>query len=146
MTDDSFEADTNILLALVRGGELSRRVLAQYPLLSMPRTPLVSYVSEAEIKSIAVRQNWGQPRRNQLDFILAAFTTVHIHEPGVLDAYVAIDNYSLTRGVKMGKNDLWIAATASVTNATLLTTDKDFDHLHPKFLTRHWIDPTAPIP
>lgn len=31
----------------------------------------------------------------------------------------------------MGKNNLWIAACALATGATLLTTDKDFDHLHP---------------
>ena len=34
----------------------------------------------------------------------------------------------------MGKNDLWIAATASILNATLLTTDLDFNHLHNVFL------------
>ena len=36
----------------------------------------------------------------------------------------------------MGKNDLWIAAVASVTRFRLLTTDADFDHLDPLFLTR----------
>lgn len=34
-----------------------------------------------------------------------------------------------------------IAATANVTTATLLTTDKDFDHLDPSYLSRVWIDP-----
>jgi predicted nucleic acid-binding protein len=34
----------------------------------------------------------------------------------------------------MGKNDLWIAATAFVTKSTLLTTDDDFDHLDPQFI------------
>jgi len=34
----------------------------------------------------------------------------------------------------MGKNDLWIAATASVLNASLITTDKDFVHLDKEFL------------
>jgi len=34
----------------------------------------------------------------------------------------------------MGKNDLWIAATAHVVDATILTTDKDFDHLASEFL------------
>jgi predicted nucleic acid-binding protein len=33
----------------------------------------------------------------------------------------------------MGKNDLWIAATAYALNAVLLTTDADFDHLHQIF-------------
>lgn len=34
----------------------------------------------------------------------------------------------------MGKNDLWIAATASVLKTKLLTTDMDFDHLDGVFL------------
>lgn len=34
----------------------------------------------------------------------------------------------------MGKNDIWIAATASVLGAVLLTTDNDFDHLQDEFL------------
>lgn len=41
----------------------------------------------------------------------------------------------------MGDNDLWIAATAKVTGALLLTTDKDFDHLYPVHLQRDWINP-----
>lgn len=41
----------------------------------------------------------------------------------------------------MGKNDLWIAAAANVMGATLVTTDNDFDHLQPDFLTVDWIDP-----
>jgi predicted nucleic acid-binding protein len=34
----------------------------------------------------------------------------------------------------MGKNDLWIAATAYAMNAMLLTTDGDFDHLENAFI------------
>ena len=62
----------------------------------------------------------------------------------VISVYAEIDDYSRRNGVTMGKNDLWIAATASVTGARLLTTDKDFDHLHGVFLSRDWIDP-APL-
>lgn len=43
----------------------------------------------------------------------------------------------------MGKNDLWIAAAASVLNAKLLTTDKDFDHLNEEFLEVIYIDHKA---
>jgi predicted nucleic acid-binding protein len=45
----------------------------------------------------------------------------------------------------MGKNDIWIAATASVLNATLVTTDADFDHLNGVFLTVAYIDPRLPM-
>ena len=41
----------------------------------------------------------------------------------------------------MGKNDIWIAATAAVTGARLLTTDKDFDHFSGVYLERDWLDP-----
>lgn len=34
----------------------------------------------------------------------------------------------------MGKNDLWIAATAFLLEGTLLTTDSDFNHLNNEFL------------
>jgi len=34
----------------------------------------------------------------------------------------------------MGKNDLWIAATAFISKSTLLTADKDFLHLQGSFI------------
>ena len=34
----------------------------------------------------------------------------------------------------MGKNDLWIAATAFALDVPLMTTDGDFDHLNDTFL------------
>lgn len=43
----------------------------------------------------------------------------------------------------MGKNDLWIAATASVLNLELLTTDSDFDHLGGKYLKLNKINLSA---
>ena len=40
----------------------------------------------------------------------------------------------------MCDNDLWIAATTSALNATLITTDKDFDHLDGIFLKVIYVD------
>ena len=40
----------------------------------------------------------------------------------------------------MGKNDLWIAATASAFDITLVTTDRDFDHLNEEFIDVKFID------
>jgi tRNA(fMet)-specific endonuclease VapC len=77
---------------------------------------------------------------------------IDINHDAVLQSYAEIDAFSqgkltsknLPVGMSarnMGKNDLWIAATASVLNATLLTTDDDFDHLNGVFLTVIVIDP-----
>lgn len=38
------------------------------------------------------------------------------------------------------KNDIWIAATASVYKLKLFTTDKDFDHLAGEFIDLEFID------
>jgi tRNA(fMet)-specific endonuclease VapC len=42
---------------------------------------------------------------------------------------------------KMGKNDLWIAATASVLNLALLMMDGEFEHLSGVFLGVHRLMP-----
>ena len=79
-------------------------------------------------------------RLNQLHFLMEYFNTVSI-ETLDLESYALIDTYSHRVGISIGKNDLWIAASAHTTGATLVTTDKDFDHLHGKFLQRLWIAP-----
>ena len=40
----------------------------------------------------------------------------------------------------MTQNDLWIAATAHETRATLLSTDKDFDHLNRVWIRFAYVD------
>ena len=102
----------------------------------------MSFVSTAEARPIATYQQWGEPRIQQLNFVFSPFHELHFDEPGTIDAYVDLDVFSRRRGITMGKNDLWIAATAKIAGATLLTTDKDLDHLHGQYLKRIWIDPT----
>ena len=41
----------------------------------------------------------------------------------------------------MSHNDLWIAATCSVTRSRLITSDSDFDRLHPHVILRDYIQP-----
>lgn len=56
---------------------------------------------------------------------------------GQIDAYSQgkLENQPLKKSSRnMGKNDLWIAAIASLTNSTLITTDRDFSHLDKSFL------------
>jgi len=70
-------------------------------------------------------------------------------DDAILPLYADIDSFSLgkhpTRKLEggarpMGKNDIWIAATAAKYNAELITCDKDFLHLDGEFLKVHYID------
>jgi tRNA(fMet)-specific endonuclease VapC len=56
---------------------------------------------------------------------------------------VDIDLFSraLKPAVNMQKNDLWIAAAARASDAILLTTDRDFDHLPLALVKHEFIDP-----
>ena len=63
--------------------------------------------------------------------MLAGLPAADISHSAVWSAYAEIELSSIALGVKMGKNDLWIAATTLVIGGVLLTTDADFDHLAP---------------
>lgn len=137
--------DTNILLAYLRGHALYRQIEKEYQLASPDAMTLISAVTKAELFSIAVKNNWGDAKINQLNAQLNKLIIIDINETDrtLMEAYASIDAFSQgrldgkalgTSPRNMGKNDLWIAATAHVTNSTLITTDGDFDHLNGHFL------------
>ena len=74
---------------------------------------------------------------DQMRFLLGYFARAPLETPAMLEAYALIDAFSERTGRAMGKNDVWIAATAHVTGATLLTTDHDFQHLDSLFISLH---------
>ena len=135
--------DTNILVYYVRGKELGEYVEATYSLKTVAMAPIICAVTEGELRSLALKFSWGRDKRRKAEALLERFVVVQLDLPGLYDAYASIDDHSRQQGMPMGENDLWIAATAHVTGARLLTTDKDFDHLDPGYLTRDYIDQDA---
>jgi predicted nucleic acid-binding protein len=122
--------DTNILVHLIRQDATGQQIRDAYaPLLADPR-PVLSVVTDGEIRSLAYQWHWGEAKKEQMRFLLGYFDRVGVDAPQILEAYAVIDAHSEAIGHTMGKNDVWIAAAAHVTGARLLTTDTDFDHLH----------------
>ena len=132
--------DTNIFVHLVRDDDVAMRLKADRQLLLTDATPAFCVVTEGEIRSLAYQFNWGKDKVDRMRFLLDYFRRIPIDTPEVMEAYAVIDVDSKNRGITMGKNDLWIAAVAHVTGFDLITTDTDFGHLHPDFLTRTLID------
>jgi tRNA(fMet)-specific endonuclease VapC len=141
--------DTSIFVHAVRQSSawLTQVVSTYDPMNATPRS-LYSVVTEGELGSLSIQLSWGAGKQTSLQNLLAFFIRTDISHPAVLNQYALIDAHCKARGLSLGKNDLWIAATASATGATasatgatLLTTDKDFDSLHGVFLQRIWIDP-----
>ncbi len=126
--------DTNILVHNVRQDLMWEKIREDYQLLVVEPTPLISIVTAGELRSLARQWNWGRAKRDRMEFLLSYFQTVPIDSPEQISIYSEIDNFCLERGRVMGKNDLWIAATAALTDARLLTSDRDFDLLDRVFL------------
>jgi predicted nucleic acid-binding protein len=139
-----FVLDTNVVIQLLRWNEIGRRIDTQFGLLSAATVPAISAVSMGEARSLARQWNWGTDKIRRLHGHLLRFVVVDIRSEPILHHYVEIDHGSKSAGRKMNPNDVWIAATAAAINATLITTDRDFDHLDPSIVRCAWIDPTAP--
>lgn len=133
--------DTNILLAYVRGKELYKKIEAPFSLTTSRTASLISIVSDGELRALALQFAWGVARMREVERQLSYCTPIPLPFSNIVETYAEIDDYSKRNGVPMGKNDPWIAATAAVMGARLLTTDKDFDHLDDVYLERDWLDP-----
>ncbi len=133
--------DTNIIIAIVRAEKTDDLINFLNP---QDKSVYSTVVVEAEIKSIALRNNWGKPKLAKLDYYLSQFTFTEITKP-FINTYVEIDTFSQRQNPNfkdyafdtprnMGKNDLWIASTATILGLELVTTDADFAHLNNVFL------------
>jgi len=140
--------DTNIILNIVRAGNYKSVMQFVNP------DDLIIYssvVSEAEIKSISLKNKWGAERMDVLHNLLDEINIVEVTQSYV-DTYAEIDSYSqrvnpnfksypFATPRNMGKNDLWIAALAALLGLELITTDADFGHLHNVFFPVRKINP-----
>ena len=136
--------DTNILLYSLRKPEFLESIKRTYALDDSLTNVSISTVTVGEIHAIALRNRWGQNRRTTLVTLLKSLKKISvIDDDFLIQMYSEIDVYSQSHhptlrmtgsAHKMGKNDLWIAATAAVAQATLISTDDDFTHLNGLFL------------
>ncbi len=140
--------DTNILLYFFRQDKNWETIYSAYDL-SVISDNVVSVVGWGEILALGTRNGWGERRMSELDKLNELFLIADIYDEKIIHRYAEIDAFSEgklkskplgTSSRKMGKNDLWIAATASVLGLTLLTTDKDFQHLDGVYLDLAFVD------
>jgi len=140
--------DSNIVIIYSRDNAIADRIESKYKLFSQDHQLAISTISLGEINATIKKLNLGEKRRNKIKEILDGINEFGINFEEVIDRYGDIDAYSQgklkTRKGKfssrnMGKNDIWIAATASVFELKLITTDKDFDHLDGIYLDLEYI-------
>jgi predicted nucleic acid-binding protein len=119
--------DTNVVIAHLRRQQL------------LPAKAVLSAVVVGELEAFALKADWGAQK---VAFLQRIFERAPIFSVGaeLASLYARLDAYSQGRlrgqplpvgmtARNMGKNDLWIAATAWYLDLPLHTADNDFDHL-----------------
>jgi tRNA(fMet)-specific endonuclease VapC len=139
--------DTNILLYYLRQDVTWYKIQHQYKL--DKTNNFISIINIGELWSIGIRNQWGERRIKELENISTQFTMVDINVESIIKCYGEIDAYSqgklkdkpLSHSARnMGKNDIWLAAMASVLDLRLITTDLDFTHLDKVYLDLQLVD------
>ena len=123
-------------------GAVGSRARAVHDLGNRETMVFTSVICQGENARTCRKNGWGRKKRTRLERVLNCITTLGISRRTIMDAYARIDAW--THGhtvdspndspppkpaVSMKQNDLWIAATTHACGATLLSTDKDFQHL-----------------
>jgi len=141
--------DTNILVIYSRSSSIASRIEEAHEIFSSDNNLAISIVTIGEINSLVAQFDYGERRKNDIRKLLKRVLEIDINIRKILTLYGQIDAYSQgkLKGKKgnftarnMGKNDLWIAATASAFDMVLVTTDKDFNHLDGEFVKVKYID------
>lgn len=135
--------DTCAVIHILRGKKTGTEINEWISTLNPQPRQIISVVTRAELLTFVKMSNWGANKLKDLHHFLKGIPTIDINhtDDALIDNYKLIDLYSknkmedengeLKKGSHkpMGKNDIWIGATAKTINATLLTCDGDFDHL-----------------
>jgi tRNA(fMet)-specific endonuclease VapC len=140
--------DTNILFYISRDTSGYKVIEKMNP---NNKIVYVSNANIAEIESISFQNSWNKTKIKRLELFLENVRIIEMSDT-FIQTYVEIDAFSQRKHPNiteylhnsprnMGKHDLWIAATASLLNLQLVTTDQDFQHLEDTFLNLRLIKP-----
>ncbi|MBX3397427.1 MAG: type II toxin-antitoxin system VapC family toxin [Gemmataceae bacterium] len=139
--DTQYLLDTNILVHCVRDDDLWAEIRESYQLMLIEPIPLISIVTAAELRSLALQFEWGPEKLDRMEFALGYFIELPVDSRDLVNTYATLDAHLQRSGQKMGKNDLWIAATTILADAVLISTDRDFERLAPTYLRLERMEP-----
>jgi predicted nucleic acid-binding protein len=93
--------------------------------------PAVSIVTVAETRAGYLNAGWGQARMAEYERRIGRFRWLPI-QASYVDEWARLRVAARESGIAISHNDLWIAATASVCSAVLITCDRDHARIAPQ--------------
>lgn len=146
--------DTNILIGYLNKSSYAQFAEERYNLSDPQNIIAISIVSYAELFSFTVKRKWGDDKKQRLNELLLKIPIAYIDRKELALKFAEIDSYCENKhplnppgfsAIKLSDNDIWIAATASLSNSILVTTDKDFLPLDKVFINLLHIDQSSKI-
>ena len=152
MSGGYYLLDTNVLLHWLRGGSVCTAIDGQFSLTSSGFRPLICEVTLGEIEAFAMSNKWGDARRQKLMEVRKKLVVIDLTDERIYRAFAEYSTLAKELGLAIfhDKNDLWIAAAAKASGATVLTTDakgfkplRDGKHLDAVVLDPKtgWVEP-----
>ncbi len=134
----------------MRSAPYAKTAEEKFNLLSNETISVISVINYAEIYALSERNSWGNAKQESLKKLLCSLPIIYINSVSIAEKFIEITLFCQGRHPKcppgftskqLDDNDRWIAATASLLNASLITTDKDFLPLDNEFLKVEYISP-----
>jgi predicted nucleic acid-binding protein len=88
----------------------------------------ISLVTIAEARAGYLIGRWGLERMRRLEHHLATFVHIPV-ERDFVGEWARLRSQAKKRGISIGDNDLWIAATAHTRGYPLVTCDRDHERI-----------------
>lgn len=90
---------------------------------------IISFMTLGEMRQGALDAKWGRRKYDVLEAYLSDFSVLH-SDDRLCSTWAAVRSESVRKGRRMSSADAWIAATALVLSAPLVTKNpKDYGHL-----------------
>ncbi len=149
MAGEYYLLDTNVLIALLNGKALGMYIAATYKLTTKLSNACVCIVSHGELWALARVNDFDNARCDAIAGMLGAIVTIDISDALVVESYAvvyeALRRHPKGSRANVGENDMWIAAAARATGATLLTQDEHFDSLPTDTINRIRVPSKPPV-
>lgn len=94
-------------------------------------TLAISVVTLAEARAGFRGAGWGAKRIREAEHSLSAYVSLAVRR-GYVDEWARLRAAAKSQGIAISDNDLWIAATATARQQTLVTCDLDHVRLAPE--------------
>lgn len=118
-------ADTNVVSFLVKRGPDADRYVQHVN----GRLVAISFMTVAELEWWAIKNHWGERRRENLELDLRKYV-VHPYSRALATKWAEVRADAAQKGRTISHGDAWIAATALLHDLPLVTDNrKDFAYL-----------------